>query len=376
VCSPRFYLPASPEERESLRRIFESEFPTWKDRAVAEARILCKHRVDLLGHEGIWLGEEINWNRDPVSGAVWPQRFWADYDLTGDGLPSDPKNIHELGRCQHLPRLGKAYFLTGEERYAEEALAQMSSWIDQNPRGMGIHWNSSLEISLRAISWIWAIFFVLDARSLDEQVLRRVLNSLSAQLQHVNRFLSEYSSPNTHLLGEATALYIGGVLFSEWQPASEWRNAAERILTNQIQQQFTEEGFHGELSSYYHCYALDFYLQAAILSIRNDGQWKAAYSRRIEQMVEVVMHLAHADGSIPSLGDEDGGRALALASTHYKSYRDSLSTAAVLFARPDFKHTSSGFCEETLWFLGAESWRSFAAMESQAPLELQKVCAS
>jgi len=76
----------------------------------------------------------------------------------------DPKIIHELNRHQHLPRLAKAYLLTGDERYSSEAVAQLNIWIDQNPPGRGINWQSSLEIGIRAISWLWTIFPLLASR--------------------------------------------------------------------------------------------------------------------------------------------------------------------------------------------------------------------
>ena len=84
--------------------------------------------------------------------------FRIDYRPAHDSGGRDPKIIHELNRQQHLPRLAKAYLLTGDERYASEAVAQLNSWIDQNPPGRGINWQSSLEIGIRTISWLWTIF--------------------------------------------------------------------------------------------------------------------------------------------------------------------------------------------------------------------------
>ena len=362
----RFCLPAGADGRDRLRRLIEQHFPEWKLNAIAEANHLCEHQVELLGYGEVSLGREIDWHRDPVTGKNWPLRFWADYDLVNDFATGDPKTVHELNRHQHLPRLGKAFFLTGDESYAEEALRQISSWIDQNPAESGIHWHSSLEISLRAISWIWTLFFLLPARSLDERSAQRMTSSLFMQLDHVARYLSEFSSPNTHLLGEALSLYMAGVLFQEWEPAARWRDTAGRILEQEIERQFTADGVHAELSSYYHCYALDFYLQALILSIDRQP-WPARVWRRVEEMLDVVMHLTRPDGCIPRLGDDDGGRALALRQTHYGSFRDALCTGAVLFGRPQFKHVAGEFCEETLWLLGEKAWWIYSGMNSREP---------
>ena len=121
----RFYI--SPEERKTLPSFVRDNFPEWVRKAIAEADALCDHRVELLGYGAVDLGVEINWHRDPVTGIEWPRRFWAGYDPVHDAAHGDSKTIHELNRQQHLPRLGKAYFVTGDERYAIEAIHQMES---------------------------------------------------------------------------------------------------------------------------------------------------------------------------------------------------------------------------------------------------------
>jgi hypothetical protein len=88
-------------------------------------------------------------------------------------------------------------------------------------------------------------------------------------------------------------------------------------------------------------------------------------------MFDFVMHITRPDGTIPLLGDDDGGRSLALAARKYASYRDGLCTAAIVFARPDFKFQAAGFSEETVWLLGAGSWAAFNALAAQAPGELR-----
>ncbi|MBI4479283.1 MAG: alginate lyase family protein, partial [Acidobacteria bacterium] len=366
----RFYLPGMPEERERLKKFVVGYFPEWRKKAVEEAERLCQHRVELLGYGEIELGRDIDWHRDPVTGQSWPRRYWADYDLVHEATAGDPKSVHELNRHQHLPRLAKAYFLTGEEKYAREAVAQIQSWVHQNPPGFGVHWHSSLEIGLRVIAWLWTLFFLLPAESLDEKAARSIGGSLLAQLDHVSRYPSVFSSPNTHLLGEATALLIGGLIFSECKRARAWQQLGASLLVQEMDQQISADGVHAELSSYYHCYALDFYLQALVLANRNRFSFPKEIGKRLGCMMDFLQYLTRPDGSIPLLGDEDGGRALALGRTNYRSFRDALCAGAVLFFRPDFKHQAGEFCEETLWMLGEPAWNTYAFLKSSPPLRL------
>jgi len=367
------YLAGAPADRfyssrrEDLRSFVHESFPGWIGAAVEEAEKLCRHEMTLLHHGTVDLGAEIDWHRDPVSGLTWERRFWADYQPVRDSGGRDPKIIHELNRHQHLPRLAKAYILTGDERYAAEAVAQLNSWIDQNPPGLGINWQSSLEIGIRAISWFWTIFPLLPSRSFDDSSAQRIGDSLFAQLEHVHRYTSRFSSPNTHLIGEAAALFIAGLVFRDQKRPAIWLRWATAVLSEAAEKQVLDDGVYGELSSCYHCYALDFYLQAMVLAEQNGLPFPEPVRRKVSGMLEFLMHLTRPDGTLPLLGDDDGGRALALDKQNYRSFQDGLCLGAILYRRGDFKHQAGAFFQEALWMLGKGAWEVYGKLESQAP---------
>jgi hypothetical protein len=369
AASRRFYR--GPEESAQFIREF---FPAWIDRAVDEAEKLMGHEVPLLHFGPLQLGCEIDWHRDPVHGHSWERTHWTVYRPEKDPRNRDSKIVHELNRHQHLPRLAKAYHLTGDERYAAEAVAQLLGWIEQNPPGLGINWQSSLEIGIRTISWLWTVFLLLPSRSFDDASAEQIGDSLFAQLEHVYRHTSLYTSPNTHLIGEAAALFIGGLVFQDRQRAAApraraWMERGAALLVQEAGKQILDDGAHGELSIYYHCYALDFYLQALVLAERNDFRFPQRIRGKIRDMLNFVMHLSTPGGTIPLLGDDDGGRALALERRNYHSFTDALGLGAVLFERTDFKHQAGDFCEETFWLLGRKAWEVYDVLESEPPRE-------
>jgi hypothetical protein len=319
------------------------------------------------------LGDRIDWHRDPVSGHQWIKRFFADYDLVLNGS-ADAKVIHELNRQQHLPRLAKAFLVTGDERYAQEAVSQLETWIDQNDQWIGVNWHSSLEIAIRVLSWLWTIFMLTSSRALDERVVQRIVRSLFLQIDHIDRYLSVYSSPNTHLIGEATALFAAGSIFQELPRAAKWRQKGAALLTTAMQKQVLRDGVYFELSSYYHCYAIDFFLQALVLARLVQTPFPDWMWSRVEQMIDFVVDITRPDGTLPLIGDDDGGRALALASENYSSYLDGICNGAVLFQRADFKFVARGFAEETLWLLGPEAVSLFNSLPSQRPSRLCYSC--
>ena len=365
VFATRFYLPSA--DRESVCQFVRSQFPEWMEKASTEADAICRHNVDLLGYGRVELGTTINWSQDPITGTVWPRRFWADYDPVHETAYGDSKTIHELNRHQHILRLGKAFYLAGDERYATEAIAQIESWIEQNPEGTGINWQSSLEIAIRVLSWLWTIFFILPSRAFTEDFARRVTRSLLAQLRHVYRYPSTYTSPNTHVIGEAAVLFIAGSLFEGIKEAGKWRDFGADLLNREIGRQVLSDGVYGELSTYYHCYAVDFYLQALVLARRNRFEFSREVSIKVEQMLEFVMHVTRPDGSIPLLGDDDGGRALALDQKDYRFYLDGICLGALLFTRPDFKRQAGAFREEAFWLFGREAWCAYEALGTTVP---------
>jgi uncharacterized heparinase superfamily protein len=316
---PHFYFRAAGPERERRLDFIRHSFPKWIEQAVEDADRICRHKVQLLGFGEVELGEVIDWHRDPLTGNSWARRFWSDYDLVRDAEAGDPKVIHELNRHQHIVALAKAYFLNGDERYSREAVSQMESWIDQNPPSVGINWQSSLEIAIRAISWMWTIFLLLPSQSLTDAAASRIGRSLFGQVDHIDRFPSLFSSPNTHLIGEATALFIAGTVFQGVEQSSRWQRRGADWLIREMDRQVTRDGVHGELSSYYHCYTVDFLLQALTLSKANAFDFPGWMWKGLNQMTGFLEHFTRNDGTLPLVGDDDGGRALAIASRDYRS---------------------------------------------------------
>jgi len=372
------YLAGGPAQRfysshgESLQFI-RDRFPEWIDRATSEAQSLLRHEVPLLHFDPVNLGAVIDWHRDPITGCSWERLFWTDYRPERDLAGRDSKIIHELNRHQHLSRLAKAYHWTRDERYADEAVAQLESWIEQNPTGIGINWQSSLEIGIRTISWLWTVFLLLPSRSFSDAAAQRIGNSLFAQLDHIHRFTSLFRSPNTHLIGEAAALFIGGLVFCDRKRSAAWMEHGAALLIQEADQQILDDGAHGELSACYHCYALDFYLQALVLAEQNHFRLPERVREKVRGMLKFVLHLSTPAGTIPLLGDDDGGRALALEQRNYRSFNDALCLGSILFQRADFKYRAGDFREETFWLLGQRAAQAYDLLESQPPAENQAV---
>src|SRR5262249_51395359 len=194
-------------------------------------------------------GEPIDWHRDAVSGHQAPLVHWSRIDPLDQDSVGDSKVTWELNRHQWLVDLGQAWRLTGDERYAEVFAASVHDWMRANPPGMGINWASSLEVSYRMISWCWALSLCRDSAALTPALYSEMLGWLAAHAAHVEKYLSHYFSPNTHLTGEALGLFYAGTLFPDLPRAERWREEGMRILLEQLPRQVHADGVYFEQST-------------------------------------------------------------------------------------------------------------------------------
>jgi hypothetical protein len=347
--------------------LLAERFPAEQAAIVQGADALCRSRFDLLGYRGLSFGEPVDWHLDPISGKRSPLEHWSLLDPLDVERHGDVKVVWELNRHQQLVRLGQAYRATQDERYAEAAGSLLSRWLEQNPPGLGINWSSSLEVSLRLISWCWALGLLQTAHGLSDVILEIVPDGLARHAHHIARYTSLYSSPNTHLTGEALGLFYAGVLFPEIRGSFAWRDLGQRILIDQIERQTTGDGLYFEQSTCYQRYTIDLYLQFLILAEVNGVRIPRAVGGRVEQLLDSLLALRAPDGRIPAIGDSDGGTLLPLVSRAASDASGSFAVAAALFGRPDYAWAAGQATPELLWLLGPAGLAAFDALTPAPP---------
>src|SRR5204863_1265161 len=134
------------------------------------------------------------------------------------------------------------------------------------------------------------------------------LLAIDRQLRHVEHHLSYYFSPNTHLTGEALALYVAGHALPELAASERWVATGRHILLKEIDRQILPDGGHAERSTHYQRYTLDFYL-LALLTARRTGDAGAArrFTTGVSRLADFTPAMADHDGRLPLIGDDDGG---------------------------------------------------------------------
>ena len=332
-----------------VREEIMSRFPNAVVDAAMRGDRLVGGKYDLLGYRGLTISD---WHSDPVHHRRAPLVCWAEVPYLDPSI-GDHKIIWELNRHQYWLQFGRAYWLTGDRRYARAIVDQVESWLNANPPLTGINWASMLEIGLRSISWTMAIHFLASNGDVPFPTAR-CLVALERQLTHLEEHLSYYFSPNTHLTGEALALYVVGHAFPELDSSKRWVETGRRILIREIDRQILRDGGHVERSMHYQRYTLDFYL-LALLTARRAGDVPAehAFSGAVARLAEFTWGIADDEGRLPLIGDDDGGMLWPVTGRDCADARDSLATAAVVLNRPHL--APWGLQEEVFWLAAPEA---------------------
>ncbi|HXW89059.1 MAG TPA: heparinase II/III family protein [Terriglobales bacterium] len=360
----RFFF--APEAVAGLCERLRQLFPGTAEQIIERAERICQHRFDLLGYRDVDYGAEIDWHCDRVHGKRAPRKPWFQVKYLDFAEVGDSKIIWELNRHQHLVTLAKAFRLTGEEKFAAELFRQWNHWHRENPYPIGINWASSLEVAFRSLSWFWVYWLLADSPVLPRGFRSAWLRSQAISGRHIDGYLSTYFSPNTHLLGEAVALVFLGTLCPELPLARRWQQRGWALVEQEAVRQVRDDGLHFEQSLYYHVYALDLFLHAAVLASVNQITVQVPLQRTLERMLEALAAVAR-NGRVPQLGDDDGGRVFDPARNRAMHLLDPLATGAVLFGRGDFKMLAVRPREETLWLLGEAGIEEFDRLAEVPP---------
>lgn len=350
-----FFSPPELPERVSLLR---EHLPAEVEAILGEADEICGHRFRLLGYVDLHYGPEIDWHLDAVNGKRSPLKPWHKINFFNFAEIGDHKVTWELNRHQHLVALTKAYLLTRDSRYSKELISQWYSWQRANPYPIGINWASSLEVAFRSFSWIWVQQLLAGSPDLSRQFDADLVRGLALNGRYIERYLSTYFSPNTHLLGEAAALFFIGVLYPEIPSADRWKKKGLEVLLQQAERQVYPDGLYFEQSLYYHVYAVDLFLHVRLLAWRNEIDVPASFDDVIKKMLDVIKTLSQT-GAPPGFGDDDGGRLFSPRRNRCEYMTDPLAVGATIFKDGDLRGTAT-LTEESIWLCGELAVQCFS----------------
>jgi hypothetical protein len=373
----KFYKPGRIQILKN-KKIFEKDlynkqkfievFPYENVEIIEQADILLDKKLRFLGRDFVFK-HNINWNYDPDDKKEWEKKIYDERRITYPVSPKDPKIVWELNRHQYFFILAKAFYLTGDEKYAAEVFSHMTGWIKENPFGIGINWASPLEISIRLINWIFAIDLLQESLCFSEH--KDIIHkSIYSQIIYLSKNLSIDRVVRTnHLLGELAGLFFASMIF-KFRGGDKLRKKALSLFEKELNRQTFEEGISREQSTSYHRFIVDFMILIFITCQRFNIDISERFGQKLERMLEYLMYITMPDGKIPAIGDSDDGRGFKLSSDDFWNMRSHLSSGCVLFNRGDMKFVSQKFYEESYWLLGNNGLNKFDSILPHPPLNL------
>ncbi len=365
-------MPLFDDPRGTLASL-KAQCPGDKTDVLRRASRVVEGRFDLLGYEGLSYGAPIDWQRDPVHERRAPELHWSRVPYLDAEAVGDHKVTWEVSRQQYLVTLGQAYWYTGDERWADTFAEHVTAWLDANHPKRGMNWASSLEVAFRAMSWIWAIHFFRGSRSLTPTLYARVLNALHIHARHLERYLSTYFSPNTHLTGEALGLVHIGALVPELGGAERWLRTGVDVLTKWLPRQVRADGGYFEQATQYHRYTTEFALHLSLLDARHGWGLERWLRPLLERLATYLQAVTRPDGTMSLIGDDDGGTLISLDGRAPDDLRGVMAQLAAYLESPTLRHTAGAMAESAepppsaIWLLGAEASRSVASPPVTAP---------
>lgn len=269
--------------------------------------------VGQRAYPSYYCGDDINWGLRPV-----PDNEW----------------VWQLNRMSFWDALGRAYWHTGDEKYAREWALQLVDWTIKNPRDEAHrHAWRSIEAGIRGYRWTGLFQRFIDSPAFTPEVLVAFLNSC---YEHASYLMTSYRKGSNWGLMEAEGMAFIATIFPEFRDAIKWRTEAVTRLNAEIDNQVYPDGHQRELAMGYHTGSIGWFKRTLDLLTMNGlaDVFPPRYKAMIEKMCEVPFKLGMPDGATTQFGDSWKGSP--------GHIWPNLREWADLFDRDDFLYVATG----------------------------------
>ncbi|WP_424358769.1 alginate lyase family protein [Methanocella sp. MCL-LM] len=356
------------QDKDDIINFVRQRYPDSIAHTLKDADDLLDHQFNLLGADKKSIGKGIDWNYDFKHNFRWdPLTCYLKTDdhiklYLKNGIRADVKVPWELSRFQHLTTIGKAYWYTGDEKYAVEFKDQITDWIQKNQIGFGVNWTCTMDVAIRAVNWLWGFFFFYDSETIDEQFKEHFLKQLFLHGVYIFNNLENGRIRGNHYLSDIVGLIYLGFFFKNTIDGNRWLDYGIQALMNEMKHQVYDDGVDFEGTVHYHCLVTELFISPTLLCLKNGVMFPEWYMKKLERMIDFIMYSAKPNGESPVIGDQDDGR-LHILETYYGWSRLNrqylLSIGTILFDNGDFKSASNFLSEEGFWLTGLKGVQQF-----------------
>ena len=230
-----------------------------------------------------------------------------NHTIVDPNLPNNNEWQWQLNRMNFWTNLGRTYWATQDEKYAQTFVKHLRSWTRQclEPIDSGNYARSSwrtIECGIRMLgSWPTAYHYFLHSPSFTDADLILFLRSSLEQMRH----LRKYPTAGNWLTMEMNGVYTFASLFPEFKEAKEARLDAMNHIYNSMKEQFLPDGAQFELTPGYHQVALGNILAIADSALRTKhlDELPADFVAFLEKAFEYNIKMATPNRDMPRYND-------------------------------------------------------------------------
>ena len=337
-------------------------FPELIENIILSSEQYLNNKFYFLGAK-FEFSDNIDWHYDPKDKKRWIIKKYDEKNINYNGSPKDVKIVWELNRHQYFFTLAKAYILTKDEKYSRCIVSHIKLWIEQNSNFIGINWSSPLEISIRLISWIFAIDLIKNS-----EIYQKNQNEINKEIyKHIIYLYYHLSNDRlihtNHLIGELTGIIFACMIY-DFPEKNKILHKSLKILEKEIKNQIFSDGVSKEQSASYHRFVIDFLTLVVNYSKRFEIPISERFFSKLEKMIDYVYSAISTNNHFPMYGDSDNGRGFVLAENKdFWDFSHILSNGIILFKKEYYK-TNLKFNEESYWLFGFEGKSEFDRIKS------------
>jgi hypothetical protein len=247
--------------------------------------------------------------------------FREDWDMEKTNIPYqftgeiDWKSIQNgdqewcfmLNRHKFWVNLGKAYLLTGDEKYAKGFVDQVNHWIDNNPLEDSLKRHSwrRIEAGIRCENWIKSFEYLKKSKYVTAQFLNKFLYSLYQHGTYLNDSFSDFSKTSNWGVLEFHGLFNLSLFLDNFKIAKQWQSDAINKLTTCITLQVLEDGSQWEQSPMYHNEVFHCFLNINLVSKKRNIKLPETIINKTKDMAYANVKWQKPNYHQPLLGDSD-----------------------------------------------------------------------
>lgn len=321
---------------------------------VRQVEALAQGRWPFFSGQQAENGFPPDWQRNPFDNThPYPLVHWSRIHEFGAG---DIKLVWETSRFGFVYTLVRAYWRTGDERYAEWFWQLVLDWMAHNPPNQGVNWKCGQEASLRVMACCFGLYgFANSTATTAERVwaLGQLMAALGTRIEA--NLAYALSQRNNHGISEGMGLWTLGMLFPELKVASRWEARGREALEEQGQRLIYGDGSFAQHSVNYHRLMLHDYLWCLRLAEVGERPFSTQLKERMADAGSWLYQLqVGARGEVPQYGQIDGALILPLNHCDFADYRPVIQAVHYL-ATGERCYEAGPWDEDLLWLFGPET---------------------